>query len=115
MGRQPARMRSGECGMRNDPYRAGCGGLSYSSTGYGGDSPLWLGHLLVLLTPYCLFVIGFANGRFLLMRGRRLKIFCSTYIMTLVGWNGTGFGVFLEKSPKWVIGGLRIATMGDGR
>jgi hypothetical protein len=36
----------------------------------------------------------------LLMRGRRLKIFCSTYIVPLVGLDGTGFGVIWEKWGK---------------
>jgi hypothetical protein len=36
----------------------------------------------------------------LLMRGRRLKIFCSVYVMTLMVWNGTGFGGVGKKISR---------------
>jgi hypothetical protein len=85
-------------------------GLSSSSTGYGGDSPLWLGHLLVLLTPYCLFVIGLLMVGFLLMRGRRLRgsLFYIYVAFGVVEWDrfwGIRGGLG-ERSPIWVIPGV---------
>jgi hypothetical protein len=92
MGWQSARMRSVECGMRNAPYRAGYYGLSYSSTGYGGDSPLWGDTSL-----YCLLLIAYlclAKGWFLLMRDRRLRdsLFCIYYAFGVGKWDRFGGG-----------------------
>ena len=58
MGRQSFGVESREYRVKWLSGWKGYYGLSNSSTGYEGDSPLWLGHLLVLLTPFCLLVIG---------------------------------------------------------
>src|SRR5689334_983200 len=61
---------------------------------------LWSGHLFLLVMAYCLSravrVNGWLTGRFLPMRGGRLRDSPSRYIMPLALENGTRFGGFGE-------------------